>query len=102
MYKIIPYIHYDNNLLPLDSFETDITKVTDIPINELVVMLDISREEISKKLGSMKWNGWYVFAKIKVGNEVNIRVNPYVLYRKSEDPPVELADVFIIKRAKRE
>ncbi|MFK4427938.1 hypothetical protein ABH959_005117 [Bacillus sp. RC51] len=48
----------------------------------------------------MEWNGWYVFAKIKVGNEVNIRVNPYVLYRKAGDPPVELADVFIIKRAK--
>ncbi|MFK4427939.1 hypothetical protein [Bacillus sp. RC51] len=57
MYKIIPYIHYDNNLLPLDPFKRDITKVTGLPINELAVMLDISREEISKKLGSMKWNG---------------------------------------------
>lgn len=88
IYKVIPYIHYDSNMLTVNPNERDHSKVTFFSIDSLANEIGLSREETAKKIASIVWDGKYVFARTKVGNisHFMIMVNPFVLYRKAGEP----------------
>lgn len=56
MYKTIPYIHYDSNILSFDPAERDYSKVKHLTIKELAETVGMSREKTASKLASLVWD----------------------------------------------
>ncbi len=85
IYKTIQFIHYDTNLLVINPSEKVIDSVQTLSLEALADVMQLSTEETSRKIGNLQWNRMYVYGKIKVGRELMIKANPYLLYRKSGD-----------------
>ncbi|KGP71511.1 hypothetical protein [Pontibacillus yanchengensis] len=97
IYKTIPYIHYESNMLTVTPNEKELSEIKFLTINGLAKLLGLSRVDTTNKLGSIVWNGQYVFARTKVGamKELSVKVNPYVLYRQSGDPTGAIGAEFV-------
>ncbi|MGG0186968.1 hypothetical protein [Bacillus rhizoplanae] len=88
MYKTIPYMHYDSNMLAVNPSEREYSQVKHLTIKDLADAVGMSREKTAIKLASIVWDNKYVFARIKTGasKEYQIKVNPFVFYRKAGNP----------------
>jgi hypothetical protein len=88
MYKTIPYIHYDSNILSVNPSEREYSKVKHLTIKDLAKTVGMSREKTALKLANIVWDNKYVFARIKTGasKEYQVKVNPFVFYRKAGQP----------------
>jgi predicted transcriptional regulator len=85
IYKTIQFIHYDTNLLVVNPSEKVIDSVQTLSLEALADVMQLSIEETSRKIGNLQWNGMFVYGKIRVGRELMIKANPYLLYRKAGD-----------------
>ncbi|MBM7691144.1 hypothetical protein JOC77_000549 [Peribacillus deserti] len=88
MYKTIPFIHYDSNMLAVNPSEREYSQVKHLTIKDLADAVGLSREKTAIKLASIVWDNKFVFARIKTGyaKEYQIKVNPFVFYRKAGNP----------------
>lgn len=88
MYKTIPFIHFDSNMLTVNPAERDYSQVKHLTIKDLADAVGLSREKTAIKLASIVWDNKFVFARIKTGSakEYQIKVNPFVFYRKAGNP----------------
>lgn len=100
IYKTIQFIHYDTNLLVLDPYEKELEAVETLSLDALAKAVGMSIEETSKRLVNLRWNGMYVYGKIRVGRELMIKANPYLLYRKAGDFEGTLGAEFIVNGRK--
>lgn len=102
IYKIIPFVNYHHNLLTANPYEQDATKDEALSITNIATALEMDEKEIAKKLNSLKWGDMSVFARIKVGKETVIKVNPLVIWRQEGYPPANLyAEFTIVMNRKR-
>lgn len=96
VYKIIPFVNYHHNLITANPYEKDATKDEALSIVNIARALEMDAKEVAKKLNSVKWGNMSVFARIKVGKETMIKVNPLVIWRQEGYPPASLYTEFII------
>lgn len=94
IYKCIQYVHYDSNYLVSNPNEKDMASVEAFTADKLAGVLEMSRQELYNKLGSLKYPVQvagetmllHVFAKVKVGCHVHLKINPLLVYRKTGEP----------------
>ncbi|MFE4350189.1 helix-turn-helix domain-containing protein [Peribacillus butanolivorans] len=98
IYKSIQFIHYETNLLVTNPQERDLYRVKTLSLEVLAELLNLSIEETSRKLSYLQWNGMFVYAKTKVGKELMVKANPFLLYRKPGELEETLGAEFIVNR----
>jgi hypothetical protein len=69
IYRTIEFIHYETNYLVLNPSERDNSKIIPLTVNALAEKMGLTREETSRKLSSLKWNGMYIYGRMKIGRK---------------------------------
>ncbi|KGA98121.1 hypothetical protein AJ85_18580 [Alkalihalobacillus alcalophilus ATCC 27647 = CGMCC 1.3604] len=98
VYKTIQLIHYETNLLVTNPNERELYLINTLTLDSLAQMMNMSLEETSRKLSHLQWNGMYIYAKTKVGKQLMIKANPFILYRKAGEPDIKLGAEFIVNK----
>jgi hypothetical protein len=98
IYRMLPFVHYETNALCANPFEQDPLKIRWFNRKELAEAIDVAPETLGRRLPKMKFDGEYVVARIKVGNEPErYTFNPRVFYRKNGAPDSTLQAMFNVK-----
>ncbi|MGG0487117.1 hypothetical protein ABEY65_27595 [Priestia aryabhattai] len=105
IYKAMEFVHYDTNVLAQNPSERDEALVHPLNMDEFADAVGISRQKIHVKLSSLNYPCKYkgqelelkVFARVKVGKQTFLKLNPFVAWRKQGYPPVEEYGVFIFE-----
>lgn len=109
IYKAIQYLHYNSNVLAQNPSEMDEAFVEPMNMDEFADAVGISRQGIYKKLIALTYPCVYkgeemefkVFARVSVGKQTFLKLNPFVAWRKAGEPPVEAYIEFIMEYSKR-
>lgn len=98
VYKLLPNVHYDTNLVCADPFAApeDIRFLTDGEIGELVGMSATKTKEALKRLRSANIIGEW--ADVSDKRVKFTALNPFVFYRKQGEPDGMLRALFANKR----
>lgn len=96
IYKTIQFIHYETNLLVTNPNERELFNVNTLSLEALAKLMGLSIEETSRKLSYLQWNDMYIYAKTKVGKELMVKANPFILYRRAGEPDVSLGAEFLV------
>lgn len=98
VYKLLPNVHYDTNLVCADPFAApeDIRFLTDGEIGELVGMSATKTKEALKRLRNANIIGEWADASDKRAKLTAL--NPFVFYRKQGEPDGMLRALFANKR----
>lgn len=98
VYKLLPYVHYDTNLLCADPFANpeDIRFLTDGEIGEYVGMTETKTKEGLTRLRKAQ----IIREWVNVDDRRNkfTALNPYVFYRKNGEPDGMLKALFSVQR----
>lgn len=97
LYLILPYIHYENNVLCSNPFETNPENINALSIADICEITGLDKKNVQAKINSLKWDGMTVFAKLIKGRKIQLKVNPFVFYRKDGEPDKSLQADFLIK-----
>ncbi|MBZ5480225.1 hypothetical protein LDP77_14180 [Bacillus sp. T_4] len=97
LYLILPYIHYETNILCFNPFETNPETIDALSIADICRVTGLDEKNVKRKINNLKWDGMTVFAKIIKGRKTHLKVNPFVFYRKDGEPDKSLQTDFLIK-----
>lgn len=98
IYALLPYVHFDNNVICRNPYEKDATKIDTLSVNDIAEITGLSRQNVLKKRNSLEFDGMVVLKKeVLTRNQQYFRLNPYVFYRQAGEPPKGLRDGFLIK-----
>lgn len=99
IYRMLPFVHMSTNALCADPFEKDPKKIRWFTQKELAEAIGVDERTLRRRLPLMKFDGEYVIARIKVGNEPErYTFNPSVFYRQDNEPDKTLVAMFEVKR----
>lgn len=104
LYLVIPYIHYDTNLLASNPDETDYAMIEPLPVEEIARILNYTPDKITKALTDIVLGNEFVFYPFGSGKEKYFAVNSLVFWRADSSPlnKVDTAQVlFAIKKRKK-
>src|SRR5699024_1316824 len=107
IYKLLPYVHYESNLVCSNPFEKDNSKVEFLNKTKIADLIGMSRPKTDEALRKLTSAG--VVATIqrksglvpqdsssKDGRETVILINPSVITRKREEPNTTVRQIFNI------
>lgn len=97
IYRMLPYIHYDTNTLCRNPFESNPALIDPFNRKQLAEAIGVSPSELSRRLPKMTFDGEYVIAKVTVGGKQSYMFNPWVFYRKDDEPDKTLQAIFNVK-----
>lgn len=97
IYMMLPYIHYDLNVLCSNPFEKDALNIEPLSLTDLSEITGLDKKNIQNKINNLKWDGMTVFAKLIKGNKRHLKINPFVFYRKDGSPDESLKADFLIQ-----
>lgn len=97
IYRMLPFIHFDTNTLCRNPFEPNPELVEPFNRKQLAEAIGVSPGEISRRLPKMTFDGEYVIAKVTVGGRQSYMFNPWVFYRKDDEPDKTLQRIFNVK-----
>lgn len=97
LYLILPYIHYENNILCANPFENTAENIEALSIADICNITGLDKKNVQSKINSLKWDGMTVFAKVLKGRKTHLKVNPFVFYRKDGEPDKSLQADFLIR-----
>ena len=97
LYLILPYIHYDTNILCSNPFETNPEAIVALSIADICRITGLDKKNVQAKLNNLTWDGMTVFAKVIKGRKTHLKVNPFVFYRKDGEPDKSLQTDFLIR-----
>lgn len=98
IYRMLPFVHMSTNALCADPFEKDPKKITWFSQNELAEVIGVDSRTLRRRLPQMKFDGEFVLARIRVGNEPErYTFNPSVFYRQNNEPDKTLLAMFNAK-----
>jgi biotin operon repressor len=97
LYLILPYIHYETNILCLNPFEPNPEAIEALSIADICRITGLDKKNVQAKLNNLKWDGMTVFAKVIKGRKTHLKVNPFVFYRKDGEPDNSLVTDFLIR-----
>ncbi|KRG11553.1 hypothetical protein ACA29_17095 [Lederbergia galactosidilytica] len=104
LYKLLPYIHYESNLVCENPFEDDPRKVRFLNTSEIAGKVGLSRQKLNDTLRKLVSAGAIATIQRKSGivpqasdgdgRETVVLINPYVITRKREDHSVITLQLF--------
>ncbi|GAB1530121.1 MULTISPECIES: hypothetical protein [Brevibacillus] len=97
IYRLLPYVHYDKNVICTNPLEMDAKKLVPLSQTEITEITGIDESTVRRKLGRLFFDGMYVFAQVRKGREVHYKLNPFLFYRKDGSPDAFLKVDFLIK-----
>lgn len=98
IYRMLPFVHMDTNALCANPFEKEPRKISWFSRKELAEAIGVDAATLGRRLPNMKFDGEYVIARIRVGNEPErYTFNPSVFYRLSSEPDATLQALFNVK-----
>lgn len=97
IYRMLPFIHFDTNTLCRNPFEPNPNLIEPFNRKQLAEAIGVSPSEISRRLPKMTFDGEYVIAQVTVGGKRSYMFNPWVFYRKDDEPDRTLQTIFNIK-----
>jgi len=65
MYMMLPYIHYDLNVLCSNPFEKDAQNIQPLSLTELCELTGVDKKRMQNKLVNLKWDGMTGLGAIK-------------------------------------
>jgi hypothetical protein len=102
IYRMLPYVHMETNALCDNPFEKDPKRISWFNRKELAEAIGVNPDTLGRRLPNMKFDGEYVVARIRVGNEPErYAFNPSVFYRQSKAPEDTLQAMFNVKKSVR-
>lgn len=96
----LPYVNKYSNLLSQSTEEMDPRADQAITVSELAEILHLSTKALQAKLSAARFKGMYVFAKISVGKNRILKMNPLVARRNYPMPDAATYAEFVIKQPK--
>jgi DNA-binding Lrp family transcriptional regulator len=98
VYKLLPYVHYDTNLICADPFvnPSDIRFLTDSEIGDIVGMTETKTKESLARLRKARIIGEWI--NVEDRRAKFTALNPYVFYRKPGEPDGMLRALFNSQR----
>jgi hypothetical protein len=98
IYRMLPYVHMETNALCENPFEKNPKAISWFNRKELAEAIGVNPDTLGRRLPGMKFDGEYVVARIKVGNEPDrYTFNPSVFYRQNKAPENTLQAMFNVK-----
>lgn len=97
MYLLLPYVHFDTNIICKNVNETDPSEINALSLEDIATVTGLSTERARKKLSSIKYNGLYAVLKVTKGRESFYKVNPFLYYRQYGEPDESLKADFLVK-----
>lgn len=98
IYRMLPFVHMSTNALCADPFERDPKKIRWFTQKELADAIGVDVRTLRRRLPLMKFDGEYVIARIKIGNEPErYTFNPSVFYRQDGAPDKTLLAMFAVR-----
>ncbi|GLY12507.1 hypothetical protein [Pseudobacillus badius] len=105
IYRAIEFLHLESNILVTNPFERDLLFAQALSIKEFAKSLKITKDALYKKIRDLtypcEYNGELlelkVFAKITVGNEKVLKLNPLLACRQSGSIPKDVYAEFILE-----
>lgn len=97
VYKLLPYVHYETNLLCHNPNEKEISLIEPFNKADLAKVTGISAKTAYNKLKRLKLDNMYVFAEVRKGNNKIFKINPFIFYRKNGKPDNSLMADFMLK-----
>lgn len=98
VYRMLPFVHYETNVLCANPHETNPNMLNFLDRAGLAEVLGISPTEVSRRIKNITFDGKFVIAQIKVGKATKFMVNPWVIYRKNSEPDATLQTIFAVRK----
>ena len=94
LFVFLPFVNYETNLLSEDA-DKPASETRPFLLSEVANRLGYSRSSsLKRKLKGIKLYNAPVFSIISESNNEYIRVNPYIIWRNSEDPSPAITETF--------
>lgn len=87
IYRMLPLVHMSTNALCDNPFEKDPKKVNWLNRRELALAIGVDESTLHRRLPKMQFDGEYVVARIKVGNEPERYIMNYEVFRRTDKAP---------------
>jgi hypothetical protein len=97
VYKLLPYVHYETNVLCKNPHEKEIHLIKAFNKRDIAEMVGVDERSVYNKIRKLLLGEMYVFAEVRKGNEKLYKVNPFIFYRKSGSPDRSLLADFLVK-----
>jgi DNA-binding MarR family transcriptional regulator len=104
LYKLLPYVHYETNLICEDPFEVDPTKVRFLNASQIAEKGGVSRQKVSEVIRALDKAGAIAQVQRKLFKQLGgdkrealVILNPYIFYRKQGKPDALLMQIFNAK-----
>ena len=105
IYRAIEFLHFESNILVSNPFERDLFFAQALSIENFSNIIKITKDALYKKIRDLtypcEYNGELlelkVFAKINVGNEKVLKLNPLLACRQSGEIPTDVFTEFILE-----
>ncbi|MEI4622137.1 hypothetical protein KFD70_19165 [Bacillus pfraonensis] len=94
LYKLLPYVHYETNMVCINPHEVDPTKIEFLNIKAIAQLVDMEEKKVSTLLTKLRKG--LIVAEVRRQDKKNIFfvLNPYIFYRKSGKPDDTLRGMF--------
>lgn len=98
IYKLLPYVHFETNLLCENPHERDLSKIRPLNKSDIAEVVGVDASTAFRKIQKIKLNDMYVFAEVSKGGIDNIyKINPFIFYRQNGKPDKSLLTDFILR-----
>lgn len=87
IYRMLPLVHMSTNALCDNPFEKNPKNVRWLNRRELAQMIGVDESTLHRRLPKMQFDGEYVVARIKVGNEPERYIMNYEVFRRTDKAP---------------
>lgn len=99
IYRMLPYVHMETNALCGNPFATDPKSISWFNRKDLAEAIGVDPDTLGRRLPKMSFDGEYVIARIKLGNEPErYTFNPSVFYRQNKEPEQTLQSMFNVNK----
>lgn len=94
LYKLLPYVHYETNMICINPHEIDSKEIQYLNIENIAQITEIHQKKISILLRSLRKSGVIAETILEDKRHTFITLNPYIFYRKSGQPDNTLKGMF--------
>ncbi|WP_193224704.1 replication/maintenance protein RepL [Bacillus sp. B1-b2] len=94
LYKLLPYVHLETNMICINPFERDPMKIQYLNIQTIAEITGIHKNKIQTLIRGLRKGG---IIRESIGEDKRhtfITLNPYIFYRKSGQPDNTLKSMF--------
>lgn len=97
IYKLLPFIHQETNILCHNPYEPDQTAIEPLMKKDIAKLMDVSEKTVYNKVKGIKWNEMYIIAEVNRDNErKKYMINPFVINRNAGRPDKNQKSIFEI------